>query len=71
MPEMLPIPLLMNRYTNPAFSEDSESSLSNGDNYLDPERDYELINNLRRFILTKEEAEINIEDSHYAQATIS
>ena len=60
MPEMLPCPLLMNRYTNPAFNEAGSENGSttieaSDDNYLDPERDYELINNLRRFILMKDE----------------
>lgn len=71
MPEILPCPLLMNRYTNPAFSEDSEGSSHNGDhdNYLDPERDYELINDLRRFIMAKEEEEEEtvLEDAHQKQ----
>lgn len=68
MPEILPCPLLMNRYSNPAFSEDSEGSSHNGDgeddNYLDPERDYELINDLRRFIMAKDEEETVLEDAH-------
>ena len=81
MPEMLPCPLLMNRYSNPAFkgSDDSEGgSLEDGDrdqdleddNYLDPERDYDLINNLRRFIMNNEEADLDdpddilVEDAH-------
>jgi len=84
MPEMLPCPLLMNRYSNPAFkgSDDSEGgSIEDGeqdledDNYLDPERDYDLINNLRRFIMTNNSSEnqeasddICVEDAHF-QAT--
>ena len=70
MPEMLPCPLLMNRYNNPIYrnsEEDSESS-QNGeaddDNYLDPERDYELINNLRKFIMNEVETTV-LEDAHY------
>ena len=73
MPEMLPCPLLMNRYNNPAFNiaEDSEgeptaaTDTADADNYLDPERDYELINDLRKFILNNGEAE-ELEDAHYA-----
>ena len=77
MPEMLPCPLLMNRYNNPNFknSDDSEGGSNHeneldDDNYLDPERDYELINNLRRFILknNQEDDEIIVEDAHYASA---
>ena len=83
MPEMLPCPLLLNRYSNPNFKtqDDSEAGSQDGsgnndqdindDNYLDPERDYELINNLRRFILTsndQDEDEILVEDAHYSSA---
>ena len=47
---MLPCPLLLNRYNNPAFkiTEDSDESHQDEDaeedNYLDPERDYDLNN---------------------------
>ena len=68
----------MNRYSNPAFkdSDDSEGgSLEDGgdpdledDNYLDPERDYDLINNLRRFIMNNEDDhdhdDVLVEDAH-------
>ena len=71
MPEMLPCPLLMNRFNNPIYrntEEDSGSSQNgedNEDNYLDPERDYELINNLRKFIMNEVEHEPVLEDAHY------
>eukprot|EP00093_Oithona_nana_P005163 05163.XXX_263540_264974_1 [CDS] Oithona nana genome sequencing. len=71
MPEMLPCPLLMNRFNNPIYrntEEDSGSSQNgedNEDNYLDPERDYELINNLRKFIMNEVEHETVLEDAHY------
>ena len=73
MPEMLPCPLLLNRYNNPTFKtveedsevSDHESGIRNpDDNYLDPERDYELINDLRKFIMNGVEHEL--EDAHYA-----
>ena len=69
MPEMLPCPLLLNRYNNPAFkiTEDSdenshqdENNVEEDDNYLDPERDYELINSLRQCIMKKDEDEISV-----------
>jgi len=69
MPEMLPCPLLLNRYNNPAFkiNEDSdenshqdEDNVEEDDNYLDPERDYELINSLRQCIMKKDEDEISV-----------
>ena len=47
---MLPCPLLLNRYNNPAFkiTEDSDKSHhfedAEEDNYLDLERDYDLNN---------------------------
>lgn len=55
----------MNRHTNPAYkvSEDSEASFNeedndlDEDNYLDPERDYEIINSLRQCILSTNEIE--------------
>lgn len=72
MPEMLPCPLLMNRFNNPIYrntEEDSGSSQNgedNEDNYLDPERDYELINNLRKFIMNEvDHEETVLEDAHY------
>ena len=71
MPELLPCPLLMNRFNNPIYrntEEDSGSSQNgedNEDNYLDPERDYELINNLRKFIMNEVEHETVLEDAHY------
>ena len=56
------------------FIEDGEQDLED-DNYLDPERDYDLINNLRRFIMTNNSSEnqessddICVEDAHF-QAT--
>ena len=75
MPEMLPCPLLLNRYNNPAFkiTEDSDESHhdedAEEDNYLDPERDYELINSLRQCIMKKDEDEISvvIEDFQFQQ----
>ena len=66
MPEMLPCPLLLNRHNNPAFkSSDHDSDELYGlgeeeDNYLDPERDYELIHSLRQCIMKKEEEEISV-----------
>ena len=63
---MLPCPLLLNRYNNPAFkiTEDSDESHQDEDaeedNYLDPERDYELINSLRQCIMKKDEDEISV-----------
>ena len=44
-----------------------EAEAAESDNYLDPERDYELINDLRKFIMNNagEEAD-ELEDAHYA-----
>jgi hypothetical protein len=78
MPEMLPCPLSMNRY-NQTFkaTEDDEVSqddedLSNGeeDNYLDPERDYDLINSLRQGLMNNGNLDemTMLEDAHYVQA---
>ena len=49
--------------------EDGDQDLED-DNYLDPERDYDLINNLRRFIMTNNSEhestdEICVEDAHF------
>ena len=53
MPEMLPCPLSLNRY-NPTFrpideTKDEQENL--GGDYLDPERDYEVIAQLREGLL--------------------
>eukprot|EP00095_Tigriopus_kingsejongensis_P002622 maker-scaffold290_size220039-snap-gene-0.5 protein:Tk02622 transcript:maker-scaffold290_size220039-snap-gene-0.5-mRNA-1 annotation:"PREDICTED: uncharacterized protein LOC100163483 isoform X1" len=53
MPEMLPCPLSLNRY-NPTFrpgEDDSGASADQGGDYLDPDRDYELIAQLREGLL--------------------
>ena len=64
MPEMLPCPLLLNRYNNPAFndttSDEPLGELDEDDNYLDPERDYELIHSLRQCIMKKDPEEISV-----------
>ncbi len=70
MPEMLPCPLSLNKY-NPAFRSSASDEAADHDhdetevdtedeeeeNYLDPERDYELINNLRQGLLKQKQKE--------------
>ena len=58
MPEMLPCPLSLNRY-NPTFrptedntnDEDEDGGGVNGGDYLDTDRDYEIIAQLRQGLL--------------------
>ncbi|XP_059084960.1 uncharacterized protein LOC131881975 isoform X3 [Tigriopus californicus] len=53
MPEMLPCPLSLNRY-NPTFrpgEEDGSDAGDQGGDYLDPDRDYDLIAQLREGLL--------------------
>ena len=60
MPEMLPCPLSLNRY-NPTFrpteGEDEEVGGGGGD-YLDLDRDYEVISQLRRGLMLCDEERI-------------
>ena len=74
MPEMLPCPLLLNRYNNPAFNDTSDEPLGDlndeDDNYLDPERDYELIHSLRQCIMKKDPEEISVIIEDFQQQNI-
>ena len=65
MPEMLPCPLSLNRY-NPTFrptegeGDEGSGGGGGGGDYLDLDRDYEVISQLRRgLMLCEEEVEGN------------
>ena len=58
MPEMLPCPLSLNRY-NPNFKPTEDDAKNghgpqSGGDYLDPDRDYEVIASLRKGLMGEE-----------------
>ena len=68
MPEMLPCPLSLNRY-NPTFRptedvEGDEGGGGDGGDYLDLDRDYEVISQLRRGLMLRDGGETDPRDEH-------
>ena len=69
MPEMLPCPLSLNRY-NPTFKPTEEDAKNgqgcqSGGDYLDPDRDYEVIASLREGLLGAEGRRGEFEDEEH------
>ena len=54
MPEMLPVPLVLDRY-NPAFGDERGNIPNDGQGeYLDPDKDYEAVAELRAGLLRQD-----------------